>query len=668
MKYRQVNNPGAYRGPWKNSDAPPMVEPMDVLDSREFDACAFVGPAQSAKTDSLIVNWSLHSIVCDPMDLIIYNPTMQAARDFSVRRIDRLNRHSKAVGEKLIKRRDADNKFDKHYTNGMMLSISYPSVTEVAGKPIPHAAITDYDRIDDDIGGDGNAFDLIHQRTTTFGSFRMTVCESSPSKPILDPRWIPATPHEGPPATGIFAIYNRGDRRCWYWPCPHCGQYFQGLFEHLEWDDLGDPLPSSKTVRMRCPFLDCRQTIHPDERYEMQLWGRWLKDGQTIDSNGRIHGKGRQTSIASFWLRGVAAAFVSWQQLVEKKLLAEQEYERTQSEEALKKFHNNDLAEVYLPKALDSQRVPSDLKARAEKFHNSEDADLRVVPEGVRFLVANIDVQKNQFEVQVHGISPGVPFDIAVIDRFSVRKSNRTDGDGDIEWVKPATYLEDWELLIPQVLQKTYPLADGSGREMRIHKTTCDMGGFAKNKGESVTNMAYEFWRQLRRLGMGDLLRLTKGDPLPGVPRARTTYPDSSDKNKWSAARGDVPVLMLNANVLKDALHARLDCLAPGKGMIRFPDFLPEWFYQELCAELRTPKGWEKLPHAKNEAWDLLYYCIGVCVSQLINAEELKWNTPPSWAATWDKNHNVVQGGPAKIFAETPNRNYDFGGFAQSLA
>nr|WP_285222385.1 phage terminase large subunit family protein [Escherichia coli] len=21
-------------------------------------------------------------------------------------------------------------------------------------------------------------------------------------------------------------MYNRGDRRRWYWPCPHCGEYF----------------------------------------------------------------------------------------------------------------------------------------------------------------------------------------------------------------------------------------------------------------------------------------------------------------------------------------------------------------------------------------------------------------------------------------------------------
>ncbi|MBK9515536.1 MAG: phage terminase large subunit family protein [Flavobacteriales bacterium] len=48
-KYRQLNNPGSYVGPWKNATTPYMIEPMDTLGSRDFTSCVFVGPAQCGK-------------------------------------------------------------------------------------------------------------------------------------------------------------------------------------------------------------------------------------------------------------------------------------------------------------------------------------------------------------------------------------------------------------------------------------------------------------------------------------------------------------------------------------------------------------------------------------------------------------------------------------------
>ena len=47
----------------------------------------------------------------------------------------------------------------------------------------------------------------------------------------------------------------------------------------------------------------------------------------------------------------------------------------------------------------------------------------------MRFLVAAVDVQKNAFVVQVHGIMPGQPFDIVVVDRFKLLKSGTPGSD-----------------------------------------------------------------------------------------------------------------------------------------------------------------------------------------------------------------------------------------------
>lgn len=667
VRHRKLNNPGAYVGDWRNDKVQYMVEPMDVLDSRFYEGCIFAGPAQSAKTDALILNWTLFSVVSNPMDMIIYSPSTSAARDFSVRRIDRMNRHSKAMGSLLLKKRDSDNKFDKHYANGMMLTLSWPSVNEMSGKPVPRVALTDYDRMDDDIEGDGSPYDLALKRTTTFGSFRMAVAESSPSKPIKNPRYI-VKGHEAPPADGILALYNRGDRRRWYWPCPHCDGYFEGRFTMLEYatvDDSGaqlDHLTASESARLRCPH--CGHLIHPDSRHEMQQWGMWVKEGEAVLANGRKVGVGRRTKIASFWLNGMAAAFTSWPLLVRTYLVAEEEYQTTGSEEALKKFYNTDLGEPYVPKAVDSTRLPEHLAARAEDLGEKE------VPAGTRILLCNVDVQKNMFVVQTHGICPGKPYDMVLIDRFSIKMSNRDDPDnpGQKLWVKPASYLQDWDLLIEQVMDKTYPLADQSGRRMAIKFTTCDSGGYSKTKGESVTSMAYEFYRRLRKDGKHGRFHLVKGDPSVGAPRARISYPDAQKKDKLAAARGDVPVLMFNPNILKDALHARLDCIEPGKGMYRFPNWLPDWWFQEMCAEDRTTKGWENVRSARNEAWDLSYYCIGVCASSLLQIEKIDWNNPPLWAAEWERNNMISKPGADKRFAQPSKPAYDLAELAARIA
>lgn len=660
VRYRKVHQPGSYIGDWKNEMTPYMVEPCDIWSSRDVNKAAFCGPAQSGKTDAIVVNGVGYHVTCEPMDMVIYNPSMAAARDFSNRRIDRLHIHSKDIGKHIRIGTSADNVLDKTYINGMLLTLSWPSVTEFAGKPIGRAVLTDYDRMDDDINGDGNPFDLAAKRTTTFGSFAMTFAESSPSRPILDPKWMRSSPHEAPPTTGILALYNRGDRRRWYWPCPHCSNFFTPDFSMLKFDkSLGSIPEIADSTYMQCPHCDKR--IEQSSRYSMNVRGVWLKDGQTITPDRVVHGAGRSSDMASWWLNGTAAAFTTWRGLVSEYLTAEEEYERTGDEGKLQTFFNTDLAEPYYPRAMMTDlRLPEELKARAESLGRKK------VPHGVRFLVATIDVQKNMFIYQVFGILPGYPFDMVLIDRDKIVYSKRVDEDADVEgqfeWVKPGTYQEDWDLITEHVLNKTYELDDDSGRVMGIKMAGSDSGGKA-----GVTANAYAYWRKLKAAGEGHRFILLKGDPLPNRERVRVTWPDSSDHKNMAAARGDVPVYLLNSNAIKDMLDNRLDCVTPGKGMLRFPDWLEDWFYDEMCAETRSPKGWEKKAK-RNEAWDLSYYAIGVCLTKMINVEKIDWSNPLPWCAEWDRNPYVKSAEGITKFAAVEAREYDFAKLARELA
>jgi phage terminase large subunit GpA-like protein len=300
---------------------------------------------------------------------------------------------------------------------------------------------------------------------------------------------------------------------------------------------------------------------------------------------------------------------------------------------------------------------------------------MRAVPPGVRFLVASVDVQRKWFEVQVHGI--GIGGDVWIIDRFPIRKSRRYDEDGERFFVSPGAYPEDWKQLVQEVMLMTYPLLDGSGRHMQVKMTVCDSGGEA-----GVTTNAYNFWRWLKRGpeteekedygwvgGLAGRFILIKGDSNKNAPRVKVHYPDAQRKDRHSGARGDVPVLFINTNGIKDTVNHKLDRTAANGGRVNFPKWLPDSFYTELTVEVKTLKGWENLRGYRNESWDLLCYCEAVCMSPLIAIEHIKWEDPPGWADEFDLNDLVFN--PVvepNRFAPQKKQSYDLAKLANTLA
>ena len=650
-RYRFLNNPGSYVGYWDNTIAPYLVEPMDVLTSLDYVGMIFAGPARTGKSD-MFFNWLTYTARNDPADMMHVLMTQSVARDWSQKDLRRAFRHSKELGSTVAPGRHNQSTHSIRFLSGMHLLVKWPTITELSGKTVGRNWISDYDRIPESIDGEGNAYDLTAKRGQTFRRNAMTVAESSPGFDIEDPKWMGKTAHEAPPTKGILSLYNRGDRRLWYWRCPHCAEAFEPHFKYLRYPDSRDHVEAAEAAFMACP--KCGGVIHHESRngvpgkHELNQPGnaRWVKDGELwVPRNGvmgeTLEGKPFRSDIASFWLKGPSASFTTWRELVLKYLKAEEEYERTGSQESLKTTVNTDQGMPFTPKGLENGRKPEDVKSAAQ------DLGERLVPKGVRFLTATVDVQASRFEVQVHGYSEGG--DITVIDRFAIKKSMRRDEDGDVERVRPASYVEDWKLLIPQVMLKTYPLADDSGRRMGIFRTGCDSGGSHDRKNDSsVTKVAYEFYRLLRDSdgtefpeGLHQRFRLLKGGSTKGAPRVQLSFPDSERKDRSAAARGEIPVLMLNTEALKDQLNVMLDRKTPGGGRIVFPDWLPDTFWQEVCAEIRTANGWQKVS-PRNEAWDLLVYAIALALERPIKIENLDWANPPRFADEWDDNEMVV--------------------------
>ncbi|MEL5205488.1 phage terminase large subunit family protein [Serratia nevei] len=610
---------------WDPSVSPYVIEPMNCLASREYDAVVFVGPARTGKTIGLIDGWIVYNIVCDPSDMLVVQISEEKAREHSKKRLARTFRVSPDVAKRLSPRRNDNNVHDRTFLAGNYLKLGWPSVNIMSSSDYKCTALTDYDRMPEDIDGEGDGFTLASKRTTTFMSAGMTLVESSPGRDILDSKWRRRSEHEAPPTTGILSLFNRGDRRKWYWQCPHCGEYFQPIMEVMTgYREIPDPVKASESAHMCCPH--CSGTITADMKRTLNQSGVWLREGESIDAEGNRTGEPRRSRIASFWMEGPAAAYQTWAQLVYKLLTAEQDYETTGSEETLKAVINTDWGRPYLPQSATEQRKSDALMARAEPVTK------RAVPEGVRFLVATVDVQggKNRrFVVQVMGY--GAHGERWLVDRYNIRQSMRFDKNGESLPVDPAAYLEDWDLLRTDVLDKSWPLDKDPNVKMPVLAMAVDSGG-----EDGVTGNAYEFWRKCRRDGVQKRVYLFKGDSQARSKLISKTFPDNTERsNRRAQARGDVPLYLLQTNALKDRINNALLRGTPGANFVHFPDWIGEWFYDELTYEERSPDGkWKKPGRGANEAFDLMVYAQALVI--LRGYEKIKWEKPPPWAEPFE--------------------------------
>jgi phage terminase large subunit GpA-like protein len=625
------------KGPWDRALSPMMIEPMDLLGSRDYQGIVLVASARSTKSFSLVLGGITYVVTSAPGDALVVQMSKDAARDWSRIDFDRVIRHSPALSERLSPRAKDDNTHDKFFRSGIVVKIGWPAVSQLSSKTLQYVFMPDYDRPQnrDDVDGEGPMWDLGFKRTETYMSRGKCVAESSPEAVYLKPKWTPATPHEAPPARGILEIYNRGTRARWYWPCLQCGERFEaepglGCFrlpaeKKLEESLRGGADPMELASRYaRVPCIKCGAVHEQTDRAQMNALGQWVHEGEQIRADGTIAGERRRTNIASYWFGGVAAPYQSWSGMLHKYFEALLSYLRTSEESALKFTVNTDQAAAYVPRSVVNKRSVEELKQRTEYLERGQ------VPQSVRFLTAAIDVQQTQFVVEVFGW--GVELECWIIDRFTISSSRRPEGDRTAA-LNPAAYLEDWQLLLPEVIERTYPIAE-SELVMPIRQVLSDSGGRA-----GVTARAYEFFRWLRAQRKHRTFRLVKGEGAPNRPTIRLSFPDARDNSerRESGARGDVPVWILNTNVLKDAVIGDLARTVAGQGYVHLPKWLEqvEGFFAEYEAEQRTDKGWKNPSGARNEAFDLHGYNKAAC--KILRADKINWRAPPSWARPFEQ-------------------------------
>lgn len=632
-----------------SSQTPYMREPMNCLSRRIYEAVIVVGPARSGKTKAMIEGWINYAVTQAPGDMLLIYSTKTKANDMSKVDLARCFAATQGIAKLRTGRKADDNITNKRFKNGMNLKLDSATETSLSASTYRYAGCTDYDRADDSVGEEGSKFQLMLMRVQNAKSSGMAMAESSPGRVVRMPkRAEDLLPHEAQPCGGIAELYNQGDRRRFYWECPDCNAFFQPNFETLRWEDKGSILETSETAYVECPR--CCSHITERQKKTLNVSGRWFREGGMDEFGYPVEDESqiRKSKWATFWFEGVIAAYASWNKLVYRFLNAEQLYDNAGDEESLKSFMNVNIGRPYIMQGRGSEIGAHELMERASSYPRG------VIPHGGRFLIMSIDVQGGKsnprFIIQAQVFGEGLQR--WIIDRFEiVMNPNRND-----DRINPAIYAEDWDLLIDQVIAKTYPLADESGRSMKPVLTLCDSGGSGAEKdgkATSVTELSYQFFKRLKHKRLEHLFRLVKGSSHNQKDLVKESFPDERSQH----AHGEIPLLLLNTNRLKNRVSSSYEREEFGARFFHLPAWAERSWFDELTAEFINEKGlWECPPKVRNESFDLCNYA--EAGMHYKDGDSINWDNPPAWAAEWQFNSNVCDSVEQHEFVRKPKRRY----------
>ena len=619
---RQLRNPGAYSGPWRNAMAPYLVEPMDRTQSRAVETLVMVGGSQFGKT-TLGENMIGHAAVCQPRDVLV----VQYSRDMAIEFCD------ERIGQKLIRvtpsltrllggsRRD-DKGLGKRFINGMRVMVGWPVPGQLASRPVPIAWIDERDRMPNDVGGEGDPVELARKRTTTFKRNGLVLVTSTPAG--LHPDDVGPDSEDASP---VLVLFFEGDRNLWHWQCLDCREYWTPGFDfnrrpttaHLHIPEGATPEEARDQAVLVCPH--CGGVVGEREKEIMNATALWLPDGLTVSPDGEINGARPMTRTVSYWFCGLASPFMTIGKVAQELVTAERHYARTQDESKLKTCFNTAFGFPYRPRAGGALPVEIEaLERRRERYR------LGTVPKGPRFLTASVDVGKRKFDVKVEGWNEEA--ESWLIDRYTI--THLPDGSE----VDPANLAVHWELLTKKVLNAAYPLADDPTRELSVAGLAIDTGGAAGQDEEGlptegVNLQARNYARRLFASGVERWrVMLVKGAAQRTAPMLRNPTWEVDDNGR--RRKDAVPVYVIGVHALKNVIDTRLRIATPQGGYKHFPADTPRGYFEEMTAERKIKGKWTR--QGPNESWDLAVYC--EVLRQRFRTERIDWNNPPAWAQT----------------------------------
>jgi phage terminase large subunit GpA-like protein len=251
-QYRILSS-GARPGQFDVDVTPFNREPLDVVCGSD-PAVTSVAMMKSSQVgySELLNNAVARSIHLDPSEMILVQPTIDRAEEYSKERVHPMLKSCEVLAELTGEtgEKKSKNTIDlKQFPGGFLAIIGANSPSALASRPVRRVFIDEYDRFKPSAGGpdgEGNPRKLLDARMITFFN-RMLVMGGTPV-------------HLGSSATA--AAYEDSDQRLYYVPCPRCSE----LIKFSRSDLVMDPQDDNYGL-MRCEA--CAGLIEDHEKHEM---------------------------------------------------------------------------------------------------------------------------------------------------------------------------------------------------------------------------------------------------------------------------------------------------------------------------------------------------------------------------------------------------------------
>lgn len=487
---------GAKPGPWRNRNAPHLVEILDALNDPDVHRVTLMCATQIGKTEVLL-NWVVYLMAEDPGDTLFVMGSEEAAREFSQERLWPTLLACPVTQDRFAGRPKADHKRLSFSTGEMELDLAWAgSPVQLASRPIKNLCLDEVDKYPILLKREGDPVSLAMERTKTYDDARIVECSSPTTREGL-----------------IHRSWEESDQRELFVPCQQCGHFQRLTFERFTWPDR----PEDRTHREHANWIAQRDVVRfPCEacgfehgerhRVRMVSRGAWVPAGCTVDRDGSIRGLPETPSRhRGYRVTTLAATTVTraWSKAAAKFLEAQGNLGE------LRNFRNGWLAEIWEDRAA----------AISESGINALRGDYprRTVPAGGLVLTMGVDVQADLIYWVV-----------------------RAWGENEESWLVDAGVVDRWEQLA-QVQAFAWPLASdaaATGRTALRVAMACIDSGYR-------TLEVYDFCRvdQLQR-------RAVKGrDHLGGRTWQGTTVETT---RRGRALPGGMRLFLVDTSALKD--------------------------------------------------------------------------------------------------------------------
>lgn len=356
--YRHLSpEASAEPGPWRNANAPHLVEPMRRLSrysSTERVVCKFA--SQTGKTE-LINNLIGYVIDCDPGPILTIQPNVTPmAERFSKQRIAPMLRDTPTLAAKMQfqHRNSANTILEKQFPGGQLFIGGANSPAGLASMPIRYLLCDEVDRWE--VTREGDPMTLARKRQQTYRKKRISkqLVVSSPTYDDL----------------GISIEYAKCDiQHQWHLACLHCGAHQFPRLKHFQVTD-GD----LSTLRYVCEHCGAEHPLADEDR--VKATGQWVV---TADSG---------QSSAGYWMNQWASPFARWDDTLREWLDAGTDPAQRQV------VTNTVFAEGWEG---DGERVDAHaLEQRCEDY-------AAPAPANVAAITIGVDVQHDRLEAEIVG-------------------------------------------------------------------------------------------------------------------------------------------------------------------------------------------------------------------------------------------------------------------------